>query len=195
MNKTNIAKIIRAITVPPVLIAILLTVLYVGPYHVFTSSIQYCMGIITLTIIPVLAYPLQKIIPQLKHMGREGQRKLAFLLSLIGYLCGILFAHLTNANNNLKFIFYTYFLSVVLLVIYNKCIHIKASGHACSVTGPLLFFIYFVGWKSIFPCIILACLIVWASLFLKRHTKGQLLLGSLCCLIAFLITNLVLNIL
>ena len=47
----------------------------------------------------------------------------------------------------------TYFFSVVLLTLCNKALHVHASGHACSVTGPLLLLIYLVDWTLIFPCI------------------------------------------
>lgn len=67
----------------------------------------------------------------------------------------------------------TYFFSVVLLTLRNKALHVHASGHACSVTGPLLLLIYLVDWTLIFPCIASGLFIAWSSLYLKRHTAKE----------------------
>jgi hypothetical protein len=46
------------------------------------------LAVLSLMIIPVLAYPLQNVIPGFKGKGRDGQRKLAFIFTLFGYLAG-----------------------------------------------------------------------------------------------------------
>lgn len=37
---------------------------------------------------------------------------------------------------------------------FRSLIHLIYSGHACSVTGPLIFLIYFTGWKTLLPCLV-----------------------------------------
>ena len=61
---------------------------------------------------------------------------------------------------------------------------IRSSGHGCSVVGPFAFGIWYFGLPAVLPCVILYALILWASLYLKRHTLREFLGGSLICLIA-----------
>ena len=158
-QKEKIAKVIRIISVPPVMV-------------------------------PVLAYPLQKVIPSLGGSVREGQRELAFLLNFVSYTAVLLWAVLAEVSWSLGLICMTYFLSVVLLLVCNKILHFRASGHACCVTGPLLLLIRFIGWKTIIPCVSFGALVVWSSLYLKRHTKKELTAGVMACVIAFAISAL-----
>ncbi|MFB0920082.1 MAG: recombinase family protein [Oscillospiraceae bacterium] len=72
-----------------------------------------------------------------------------------------------------------------------KIIMILASGHACSITGPLILMVYFIGWKCVLPCLALFALIIWASLNLKRHTPKELITGSFSAVIAFAISLLI----
>lgn len=191
--KENIAKKIRIITVPPVLIMILLIVLCTVRDDIFKSWLNFLFSILFLVLVPITAYPLQALIPAYKGKGRDGQRKLAFILSLIGYGATIIYGALSHVSAGLQMIYNTYFLSVFILVIFNKLLKLRASGHACSITGPLVFMVYFIGWKCILPCCIVFLLVIWSSLLLKRHTAKDLMMGSITCLIAFLCSYLVMH--
>lgn len=81
-----------------------------------------------------------------------------------------------------------YFTSVLLLTICNKGLHFRASGHASSFTGPLILTIYFMGWKVIIPALFIAILIVWSSVYLKRHTLKELAGGMIVSVFAFIIS-------
>lgn len=124
--------------------------------------------------------------PGIKAKGREGQRNLAFIMNLVGYGIALAWAILTNVRKELLLICLTYFLSVVFLSICNKGFHFRASGHASSFTGPLILMIYFIGWKVIIPALIIAALIIWSSICLKRHTIKELAGGILVNIIAFI---------
>lgn len=78
-----------------------------------------------------------------------------------------------------------YFISIVILTIFNKLFHIRASGHSCSITGPLILLIYFVGTWCIFPSLLIYAAVLWSSIELKRHTVKDLIMGSLACIVAF----------
>ena len=75
-------------------------------------------------------------------------------------------------------IYLEYLVSGLLILAFNKCFHLKASGHACGVAGPLALLIYFR-----VPVLIPGCFVLgftwWASLHMKRHTPWQLLGGTL----------------
>lgn len=186
--KQTVAKGIRVLSVPPVMVTALLLFLSIRKPYFFRTWREIFICILLLGIVPALAYPLQKILPRWKKEGREGQRKLAFLFSLAGYTVSFLWSLTSGVGKEIQLICTTYFLSVLLLTVCNKGLHFRASGHACSVTGPLLLLIYFVGGKCILPCIMAAGLIVWSSLVLKRHTCRELAGGAVACMIAFAVS-------
>ena len=183
--KNNFAKIIRIISVPPIMVTFLLVILNTARPDIFRNNVEVLISIVLLGIVPVLAYPFQFLSSSLEDKGRIMQRKLAFIFSLIGYATALLWAILVHTSKELLMICSTYFISVVILTFFNKVLEKRASGHACSITGPLVFLIYLVDWKLIFPCIIIAMLIFWSSLYLQRHTKTDLFYGVLSSLLAF----------
>lgn len=183
--KNIFAKIIRIISVPPIMITFLLVILNTTRPDIFRNNTEVLLSIILLGAVPVLAYPFQFLSSSLKEMGRPMQRKLAFIFSIIGYSLALLWAFIIHASDELLMICSTYFISVIILTFFNKVLQKRASGHACSVTGPLVFLIYLVDWKLIFPCLIIAILIFWSSLYLQRHTKTDLFYGVLSNLLAF----------
>ena len=151
----------------------------------FRGFWDYFAAVMCLAIIPTLAYVLQPIIPKFKDKGRDGQRELAFVMSTVGYIIGFVYAIVSDATAQFMFIIAAYLVSVMLLLVFNKLLHKKASGHACGVLGPLLFAIYFLGWQWALPCAVIALGVVWSSVFLARHTPKELVLGGACALMAF----------
>ena len=140
-----LAKGVRVITVPPVLITGMLVILTVSLDNFCSSMAQMILAVLLLGLVPILAYPIQKLLPS-KGEVREEQRNLAFILTFAGYL------------------------------------HVRASGHACSVTGTLYFLSFFLGAAAIIPCVCIAAAVVWSSLRLKRHTIQEIFWGSAVCL-------------
>lgn len=183
--KDVLAKTIRVLSVPPVMVTSLILILAFNKDGIFRSTSEVAISILLLGFVPVLAYGLQKILPGYKGQGRKGQRKLAFITSIIGYTCALIWAFAAGVNISLLFICATYFFSVVLLTVCNKGFHYRASGHACSFTGPLVLLVYFFGLKVLVPCLVIAGLIVWSSIYLKRHTLKELVGGMVSCLLAF----------
>ncbi len=186
MSKKQVAKTLRIATIPPLLVAAMLTLLFYLRADIFHSVFDYVMAIVSLAVIPTLAYPLQRFIPKYKYGGRDAQRKLAFISSIIGYTTGILYALIANVSLELKFIFGTYLFSVLVLTLFNKVLHIKASGHACGVFGPLIHTVFFLGWYWLIPCALAAYCVVWSSLYLMRHTKKDLFYGGMTAMTAFI---------
>lgn len=185
MIKLKIAKAARILTIPPLLVCSLLLFLFFTRSDVFSGIPQLFFSLLFLMGIPILAYPLSLFLPHYKKNGRDGQRNLAFIMNIAGYSLAVPYGIITHCSKPLMLIFWTYWLSVVFLLIFNKLIKLRASGHACSVAGPLILAGYFTGWISIFPCAMLFALVVWSSLVLKRHTPMELLTGGLTALVSF----------
>lgn len=188
IKKEAVAKFIRAVTVPPVLVCVLILVLSVARDDIFYELRDIIMSFVLLGVVPVLAYPLQRLLPGFQDKGREGQRKLAFILNIAGYTLAFILSFAFHVNDRLMLIYTTYFCSVIILAVFNL-LHIRASGHACSAAGPFLFFIYFTGWTAVIPCLVVMALIIWSSLILKRHTIKELTLGLLTFIAAFLLSS------
>lgn len=183
-KKEQIAKVIRILSVPPVMITALVLLLYFFRNEYFHNPSEMVISIILLGIVPVLAYPLHKVFGKKDDNGRDGQRKLAFITNLIGYTLAFIWAIVSHVQTGLFILCSTYFFSVLILTVCNK-LHFKASGHASSFTGPLLMLVYSFGFKVIIPCVIVAALIWWSSIVLKRHTAKQLLGGMIVCAASF----------
>ena len=188
IKKEKVAKILRIISIPPVVVAFLILILSVFRKDIFRNKIDIIIPILFLGILPVLAYPFQKIIPKYKDLGRDAQRKLAFIFSLIGYPFALIWSFLSNASHHLVVLCSTYFLSLIFLIFCNKILRIKASGHSCSIAGPLSMLIYWVDWKVIFPFFVYSVLVFWSSLYLKRHNVKDLIIGVVIGLSSFVIS-------
>ncbi len=191
MSKTPfhlaVAKVVRTVTVPPVMVAGLILILYFARGEMFRSWVDLAASLVGLSIFPVLAYPLSVAIPRVRAGGRSAQRSLAMYLSVAGYAGVFLYGLLSHVRTGLMLIYAAYLLSVVLLVILNKLVRIRASGHGCSVTGPLVLTCYFLGTGGIIAGIALWGVILWASLVRKSHTLREFVLGSATCVVGFFI--------
>ena len=146
MTKEKGVKLIRILTIPPVMVTVLFLILYYNKRELFSGASELAVMIVLLGLFPVLAYPIQSIIPKWRNGGRECQRKLAFIMSIIGYTAAFAWFFFYKAGQEILLICSTYFLSVVILAVCNL-LHFKASGHACSVTGPFVLLLYFMGRK------------------------------------------------
>lgn len=176
--KEKIAKIISIVTVAPIVAFISLTLLYSSDKGRFNNNVLwYIISVVFLTLLPISAYALKPVLPNYKDKGREGERKLAFILAVIGYVIGTLWAVIFNAPKDVKIIFIIYLLSGVVLSFLNKVLKIKASGHACGVSGPVTFLLFFMGAKLWYIIIVLP-LVFFARVSQKRHTYKELLLGT-----------------
>lgn len=63
---------------------------------------------------------------------------------------------------------------------------LRASGHACGVSGPLTVLIYLHGLRWLAPGLAVLAAMFWSSIPLGRHTLRQLLLGAAAPAVIFL---------
>ncbi len=173
----TLAKIVRVVTVAPVMALLMLIVLYAQTPEFFGSAAVFALSVIFLTILPLSAYPLQPFIKKYRDRGREGQRTLAMVFAVCGYVLGCATGLLLRAPRDVCVIYISYLLSGALIMLINRLFGFKASGHACGVTGPSTLLLYFgraCGW---FGAAVL--LLVWvSSVVMKRHTNAQFAAGA-----------------
>lgn len=184
-NLQRIAKIIRMITVPPVMVILLSIMLYAGRKTMFWSNADAAAAMIFLGVVPILAYPMQKWIPGFRDQGREGQRKLAFIFNIIGYLAAWGYGLLMRVSPELEQLFTAYLLSVLLLSAANQFLKIRASGHACSTIAPVFFAGYFLDVGKTLFFLVMAMASIWASIYLKRHQPKDIIAGVLVFVCSF----------
>ncbi len=177
MNK--IAKIIRIFTVAPLMALLTVVVLYIASPESFGGNPWLLvLSIFFLTVLPLLAYPMQNVIPYFKDKGREGQRNLAMLFANGGYILGCITNLFMDAPAALWIIYLEYLFSGMLILIFNKVFKLRASAHACGVIGPGVMLFSFGVHAFLIVSVILWGAALWGSLAMKRHTLPQYLGGS-----------------
>ena len=181
----TLAYIVRIISVPPVMVGILLVLLLTLRDDVFAAPAEFIVSLCGLTVLPILAYPVSVLIPAIRKKGREGQRSLAMYFSTVGYLGVFVYGLIAGVGDGLMHIYAGYLFSVVIILIGNKVFKVRISGHACSVSGPLVYSGYFLGIWGIVVGLVCWFAILWASLVMKRHTLKEFILGTLTCLVSF----------
>ena len=174
-----LAKIVRILTVAPIMALATLITLFVFNASLFWGTHLFVLAIIFLCILPLLAYPLQPIIPHFKDKGREGQRNLAMIFAVSGYVLGCLTNLFLSASPALWFIYLSYLFSGALIVLTNKLLKLRASAHACGIVGPTALLMYFGVLFAFIPGIILYLGALWASVRMKRHTWQQFIGGAI----------------
>jgi len=177
MKKITLEKVVRVVTLAPLLALLSLTILLVARPEAYNSAFDYALAVFFLTVLPLLAYPIQPLVPRFRDKGRDGQRQLAIVVAVIGYVAGIIFAVALKMTAQMILMFLTYLLSGVLVVLFNNVLKVKASGHACGVAGPIAYLTYFLGAEALWGVIILA-FVYWASLKMERHTWSELFVGT-----------------
>ena len=180
----KIAKAVRVLSVPPVMALALALIVYFHKNGVMDNQ-DLVLTVIFLTVVPLLAYPVAALIPRLRAKGREGQRNFAFALTAVSYPFLVLYAVWSKGSDNFQLIAWTYLLTLAVLLVLNKGLKLRASGHAASTAGPLIVICYFFGLKGVVAGIMVYALILWASLALKRHTPRELWWGTLASAAAF----------
>ena len=185
--RQTLAKTVRVISAPPFMAAAFALILYFRPDGAIVRSSQLWACLICLSIGPTLAYPISAIF----RMGREKQRDMAMYVSFVSYGLLLLWCLSNPGSRQFRFVCMTYLLSVIMLLIFNKLLHIRSSGHSCSISGPGLLLCLFFGVSWIPGCAAAYALIFWASVETERHTPKEFIMGTLCLLIAAGISALV----
>ncbi|MCI8610664.1 MAG: hypothetical protein HFE66_01935 [Clostridiales bacterium] len=180
-----LAKTIRVLTTAPILSLVLFTLLFFTG-GVFTTPTEFAVTIVLFTLLPLTAYPLQKILPAFRSRGRDGQRTLAMIMANVGYLLSMVYAMSAGVGSSLLTLYLTYLFSGAALLIINKAFGFHASGHACGLCGPAAAMVYFTGWPSLIVGAVLFGLCLWGSLHMGRHTIPQFFAGSAISIVIFL---------
>ena len=111
----KLSRWIRVATAAPILAGCMLVVLYCCRSELIGGAPPLQWGLLCLTVLPLLAYPLQRYIPGFRGRGREGQRSLATVFAVIGYLLGCVGNALLRGTRAMWIVYTEYLLSGLLL--------------------------------------------------------------------------------
>ena len=78
MEKRPVEKIVRIVTLAPVMALLALSILLGAQPERFGGIGNYVMAVIFLTVLPLLAYPLQQILPGWKDKGGTDSANLPY---------------------------------------------------------------------------------------------------------------------
>ena len=65
------AKIVRGITVPPVMVSVLFVLLYFYKDDVVPTLLDLMLSLFFLAVVPALAYPLQAVVPAFARADKK----------------------------------------------------------------------------------------------------------------------------
>lgn len=184
---------IRILTVAPIIALATFLILQIVSPEITGGWLNTSFGILFITIFPALAYAIQPIIPHFKNKGREGQRTLAIIMSVIGYIGGAICAFALRMPEKFQIIFVTYLLSGVIMLLLNKVAKIRSSGHACGVAGPVFYLSYVYTPFALFGLLLLVP-VFWSSCKMKRHKISELVIGTAIPLFSMILSILFVSI-
>jgi len=176
MKTLKLANFLRKITAPPFEALVFVIALYIRKRELFHSPYEAATAALCLAVIPFSVYAFR--------LPREKQRSFAMIVSSAGYIALFALGLIMHSERTLICIYLMYVLSVAVLLVFNKLLKVRASGHACAITGPALILCALVGgwWYPV--CILGYCATLWASVKTNRHTAREFLLGSAAYLMA-----------
>jgi len=184
----KISKFIRIVTIAPIAAILLNLTLYFAIPDSFQNIGELLLIILFTAILPVLAYPVQKMFHLLSiEDEREAARTLAILFSIGSYTIGLILSFFLQLSYLQDLIYYTYFFSGVLMVLFNFVFHLKASGHMCGVTGPVAVLVYILGIHYLY-LLGIVLIVSWASITLNRHQYKDLIIGTMIPIIAMILS-------
>ena len=183
--KRIFAKFVRILTAPPIFAALLCVFLYLLLPGSFASPVHFALALGFLTALPLLAYPISTLIPALRRKGRDGQRDLAVVFSVVGYVGGGLFALLFDGAATELVLYGTYILSGIAIGI-GTLAGFKISGHTCGCSGPLAMLATFVSPWFLAGYLLLP-FVFWSIRCLGRHSAAQLLTGAVLPVLAMML--------
>ena len=100
------AKCVRVLTLAPIMAFLLLTIFFISDKtgEIFRGWWDFAAAAAFLVVMPLLAYPCQPLFPRFRDAGRSGQRALAIIFAVVGYIAGAVFAAATGASRTLLMI-------------------------------------------------------------------------------------------
>jgi membrane-associated phospholipid phosphatase len=180
---TKFARFVTNVTAPPFLAIPSFVVLGIQDqerHHTLSRlgaglAIAVSFGA-AMPIIVVIVLHLSRKISDV-HITTREQRTLPFLLTIGSFIIGTLLLWLVSGPCLLTAMLICYAINTTVVMLIN--FKWKISVHATGIGGPLAAFTVVAGWMIAAPFLGLVALVAWARVYLRAHTPGQVVAGSL----------------
>lgn len=161
-------------------------------FYLFDKA-AHNLGAFLIETVCVGVIPLSAWFHMIGHHGDyRGERKLAFILSVLGYTIGTVLILLFFRSDRLYLALMLSYMFTVIGLLTINLLHYKASGHAAGIAGPATALTITFGWVGALSYLLLV-LVAVAKIDVKDHTLGQLCTGGgmtiLMTLLAFTIAG------
>lgn len=182
----SVAKMIRVLTIPPVMAVIEIAMLRLAKGCFPGASAAWV--VFFLSVLPALSYAVWWAVPALRRRGRKTQRPLAVAFSVAGYLGSAACCLWAKLGAIECVACFTYLLSGLTIAVCSA-LKIKCSGHASGVSGPVMLLSLYVSPWFLLGYLLLAP-VFWSSIKLGRHTPRELALGTVTPVVFILLLSL-----
>ncbi len=176
---TRIARSVTHLTAPPVLsipVYIFLETLY-DPQHEGTGW-KVTLALFFGAVAPAIAVLLLKALKLVSdvHIMERTQRTLPYCIAIASFGLGTLTLWLLYGWGMMSALLACCTLNTLTVMLIN--LRWKISAHATGVSGSIAACLLIVGWRA-WPLLGLLALVAWARIYLRAHTPGQVVSGSL----------------
>ena len=173
--KHSLAKIISYILEAPILALFVFFIL-----NFFLDNEKFLqIGTISLlfgTILPIVLFVSWSKIKKIdKDYTIKESRNYPFIIGIVIYFIGTFILFLSSANPLTTALMFCYGSNTLIVFFIN--LKWKISVHAMGVTGPTTTLMFFTPWGFLLG--LLAPLVMWSRITLKKHTINQLLAGAI----------------
>ncbi len=94
---------------------------------------------------------------------------------LLSYLLGVIVLFIISAPLVITVLMFCYFSNTMVVLLISM--FWKISIHSVGIAGPVAFLIYVFGYPGLISLLLIP-LVMWSRLFLKRHTRNQVVAGA-----------------
>lgn len=174
--KERVANIISTLTNAP-LIAIFI---FIGLNYYFLSGADFitvtlvcmCFAVVTPSII---AYTWIKNRNLEIDIPKKEDRLYPLLWIILSYLLGVIVLFIISTPAIITVLMFCYFFNTLVVLLIS--LFWKISIHSVGVAGPVAVLIYVFGYPGLI-FLLLIPIVMWSRLFLKRHTRSQVIAGA-----------------
>ena len=182
MNKIKTAKMVSALTQPPIIcIPLFLIISYVislenGVLNLNKFIICESLSLVFTSILPMAIILLwAKIISTDNDISNRQDRYVPLIVGIVSYFVGVLLSLFLNLDNFLTLLLLCYAVNtgVVLLITFKW----KISVHTTGISGPIAALILLLGPAGAAIAFIYP-IVIWSRVLLKKHTLAQAICGG-----------------
>ena len=182
MNKIKTAKMVSALTQPPIIcIPLFLIISYVislenGVLNLNKFIICESLSLAFTSILPMAIILLwAKIISTDNDISNRQDRYVPLIVGIVSYFVGVLLSLFLNLDNFLTLLLLCYAVNtgVVLLITFKW----KISVHTTGISGPIAALILLLGPAGAAIAFIYP-IVIWSRVLLKKHTLAQAICGG-----------------